>query len=293
MTCFVKRDDCIWLKHLSPNLQLALSRLAESEPVTLRLDGQDTVWCRMRSGPQGPINGIRIRRGTDIWRAIPRGAEFSLELSSVDGASAIPGVLAARYVSPRSCAPVLRSADRLFGEYFFADYSGAATGYGQKKSIKVAFAKADAPASLALGVFTRESLMDWMHQKLLFASERGVRVCLGEDHSYGFPMGLARELGIAKLPWRLAIANFLEGSYAADALASLVFLSLRQASTRGFDRVVWRIISGRRRRKATGCLRAIRARERMRLFRELPILDRAASDAVRRCRSTEWATKDP
>ena len=214
---FVKRDDGIWFKHLSPGLQLVLSRLVDSEPVCLKVNGQDTVWCRMRNGPQGPTPGIRITRGAEIWRSVPRGAEFSLELGTVSGVSAVGIEPSANPEPPRHLAPVLADGDGLFGEYFFADYSGAATGHGQRRSIKVAFAKAHFPASLDSGSFTRESLVDWMHRKLLSASSRGVRVCLGQDHSYGFPLGFARELGIAGLPWRSAMASFLDGTYAADA----------------------------------------------------------------------------
>ena len=82
MPHFIKRDDCIWFTHLSPDLRLVLSRLAESEPVCLKLNGQETVWCRMRNGPHGPTQGIRVTRGDEIWRAVPRGAEFSLELGA-------------------------------------------------------------------------------------------------------------------------------------------------------------------------------------------------------------------
>src|SRR3989442_15754401 len=83
MMYFVKRDDCIWFKHVSPDLQLVLSRLVDSEPVCLKVNGQDTVWGRMRNGPQGPTPGIRITRGTEVWRAVPRGSDFSLELGTV------------------------------------------------------------------------------------------------------------------------------------------------------------------------------------------------------------------
>jgi len=117
----------------------------------------------------------------------------------------------------RKLSPVTSSGTCLFGEYFFADYSGAASEHGQRKSIKVGFATPHCDVSLVPGAFTRESLLNWMHQKLLSASERGIRVCFGQDHSYGFPVGFAHELGIAGLPWRSSVESFLEGLYAADA----------------------------------------------------------------------------
>lgn len=216
VTYSIKKDDCIWLKHLSPDLHLVLSRLAESEPVCLNLNGHETIWCRMRSGPRGPTQGIRITRGNDVWRAVPRGAKFSLALGT-GGTTATASEPGAKPEPPRQQAAVLNNAGRFFGEYLFADYSGAASRYGQRKSIKAAFAKGQFPASVDPGVFTRESLLDWVHRKLLSASERGVRVCLGQDHSYGFPLGLGRELGLAAQPWRSAIAGFLEGGYASNA----------------------------------------------------------------------------
>ena len=145
---------------------------------------------------------------------------------------------------PKQQTAVLSSADRFFGEYLFADYSGAASECGQRKSIKVAYAAAHSPPFVDPGVFTRESLVDWMHRKLLSASERGVRVCLGQDHSYGFPLGLARELGIAAQSWRTAIASFLDGGYASDAprftgvpqFAAAINSWLR---SRGFEDYFW------------------------------------------------------
>ena len=76
VTYSIKKDDCIWLKHLPTDLQLVLSRLAESEPLCLKLNGQETVWCRMRSGPRGPTQGIRITRGNEVWRAILAERDF-------------------------------------------------------------------------------------------------------------------------------------------------------------------------------------------------------------------------
>jgi hypothetical protein len=213
----IKRDDCIWLKHLPPDLQLVLSGLAESESVCLKLNGHETVWCRMCSGPHGPTQGIRVTRGHEFWRSVPRGAGFSLELAAGSGAPLAVSEPAAKPEHARQKASVLDNDSRFFNEYLFADYSGAASGYGQRTSIKVAFAKAHFPATVDSGVFTRESLLDWMHRMLRDASERGVRVCLGQDHSYGFPLGLARELGIAAQPWRSGIASFLDGSYASGA----------------------------------------------------------------------------
>ena len=216
MVFSVKKDDCIWFKHLSPELQRLLSRLRESETVRLTVNDQETVWCRMRNGPHGPTHGIRITSGAEIWRAIPRGSEFRVAPATSSGATEIETEHLAGHRPLRKLATTA-TCGNLFGEYFFADYSGAATVHGQRKSIKIAVANGHLPASLDPGTFTRESLVEWMHQRLLAASARGVRVCFGQDHSYGFPLAFGRELGIAGLPWRSAIASFLDGGYASDA----------------------------------------------------------------------------
>jgi hypothetical protein len=269
MAYFTKRDDCIWFKHLSPELQLVLSRLGESEPVSLKLDGRETVWSRMRNGPLGPTLGIRIMRGADIWRAVPRGAEFSLELAPSSGAAVIGIDLTPEPVSLTPLAPASSNNGCLFGEYFFADYSGAASIHGQRKSIKVASWKRHSPTSLESGFFTRDSLVEWMHWKLLSAWRMGVRVCFGQDHSYGFPLGFARELGIAGLPWRSAVGSFLDGCYAADAprfssvpeFAAGINEWLR---SRGMSDYFWSAT-----KKSYKLPSAIRECERMRRFRVL------------------------
>jgi hypothetical protein len=171
----------------------------------------------MRNGRLKHTNGIRITQGTEIWRAIPRGAEFSIDALT-------PKEEQASFIKPDPAWPLpskttalLESSGCLFSKYIFADYSGAASPNGQRKSIKVAVARPEFPASLEIGTFTRESLLDWMHCTLISASERRLRVCLGQDHSYGLPLGLALELGIEKLPWRVAIAKFLDGGYTQGA----------------------------------------------------------------------------
>src|SRR5438445_621016 len=74
-----KRDDCIWFKHLPHELQRVLNALGAAESVSVILNGRETVWCRMRSGPGGPpTTGIRPLRGTEVWKAIARGNEFTI-----------------------------------------------------------------------------------------------------------------------------------------------------------------------------------------------------------------------
>jgi len=171
----------------------------------------------MLSGPQGPTPGIRITEGIDIWRSIPRGSNFSLEIQTADAAERLTTELFVGYEKEAVHPSVVSSDGCLFGEYVFADYSGAAADRIQRKAIRVAYAQRQLPPALVSGSFTRELLVQWMHQKLLSASEKGVRLCLGQDHSYGLPLGLAKQLGIDGQPWRSAIAAFLDGTYAPDA----------------------------------------------------------------------------
>lgn len=103
------------------------------------------------------------------------------------------------------------------------------------------------------GSFTRQLLVGWMHQKLLFASNSGVRLCLGQDHSYGLPLSVAEQLGIGGQPWRLAIASFLDGTYAADAPHFRPFPISLGTLTAGSVHTASPITSGRQLRKLTAC----------------------------------------
>src|SRR5260370_11469652 len=66
-------------------------------------------------GPQGSTPGIRITQGAEIWRAVPCGAEFSLQLGAADGVTAIGIEQAGKPEPPRQMVPVLANGDCLFG----------------------------------------------------------------------------------------------------------------------------------------------------------------------------------
>ncbi len=139
----IKRDVCIWFKHLSPEMRALLSGVGESGQITLWLNGVETVWVRMRNGAGRPTPGMRIVQGTEMWRAIPLSAEFSL---APRGSAAVTPrrVESAEAQTPFApkfvAAPGVRT---LFGEYIFADYSGAARLHNQRKAIVVASATPD------------------------------------------------------------------------------------------------------------------------------------------------------
>jgi len=107
----------------------------------------------------------------------------------------------------------------LFNTYLFADYSGARARVGQRNAIRLAHAEdLQSPVILARRL-TREELVDAFVDHLREATRRGRRVCFGQDHQYGIPFALGRELGVAHLPWREALEALCAGTYAANAPA--------------------------------------------------------------------------
>lgn len=114
----------------------------------------------------------------------------------------------------------------LFDRYIFADYSGAESRSAQRKAIRVAVADQDkSPVVLRRG-FTRDDLIDELLGRLA-----GARVCFGQDHQYGIPIGLAREIGLEGCSWREALRSLCDGTYGGPALA--------HASTFGADFNNW------------------------------------------------------
>jgi hypothetical protein len=107
----------------------------------------------------------------------------------------------------------------LFDRYLFADYSGARSVSSQRKTIKIAEATPSARADIIDGRYTRESLRHEIVRRLQQADQAGERVCFGQDHQYGLPVGFLRELGLENLRWRDALNSFFAGSYHSEAPA--------------------------------------------------------------------------
>jgi len=105
----------------------------------------------------------------------------------------------------------------LFDGYLFADYSGARDRSVQRKAIRLARAAGSNRPLLVQAPFTREGLVDEFVADLREASRLGKRICFGQDHQYGIPISLGRELGLADLPWRQAVESLCAGSYGIDA----------------------------------------------------------------------------
>lgn len=78
-----KHDDCIWLSHLPAELQEPLSSLQPETSINVLINGQPTVWKRMREGRDGrSTGGLKVYRGAHFWRAIERGQPFELALGT-------------------------------------------------------------------------------------------------------------------------------------------------------------------------------------------------------------------
>jgi hypothetical protein len=105
----------------------------------------------------------------------------------------------------------------LFDAYLFADYSGARDRAAQRKAIRLANADGTHSAVLVDRTFTRDELVDEFVLRLREASRRGQRICLGQDHQYGIPIGLGRELGIAHMPWSDALHALCTATYGRNA----------------------------------------------------------------------------
>ena len=110
----------------------------------------------------------------------------------------------------------MRSA-ALFNRYIFADYSGAKSRSAQRKAIRVAVAEQDKPPLILHRRFTREDLIDELLDQLDAATRAGARVSFGQDHQYGIPIGLGREIGLAGCTWRDALERLCNGTYGEAA----------------------------------------------------------------------------
>ena len=106
-----------------------------------------------------------------------------------------------------------------FDVYLFADYSGAASKSAQRRTIRLAIATRDAPPSVEYESFTREELSLVFVSRLRSATERGQRVLFGQDHQYGIPYALAKELGIETETWRATLRSLDAGDYGDGAPA--------------------------------------------------------------------------
>lgn len=87
-----------------------------------------------------------------------------------------------------------------FDIYAFADYSGAASIYLQRRSIALSIIKNSDNARFSSKGFTRESLRTEIEALLSHATTAKKRVLFGFDHSYSFPAGFYET--VTSVKWR-------------------------------------------------------------------------------------------
>jgi hypothetical protein len=104
-----------------------------------------------------------------------------------------------------------------FDEYLFADYSGAFDAHGQRKSIRLAAASAHCAASIVDRSLTRDELVGEFVERFERASRMAKRICFGQDHQYGVPIGLTKEIGLSGRTWRQILESLATGGYGNDA----------------------------------------------------------------------------
>jgi len=105
----------------------------------------------------------------------------------------------------------------LFDRYLFADYSGAIDKSAQRKAIRLAEASPTTEPIIVTKRFTRDDLVLEFVSRLREASRLGIRVCFGQDHQYGIPAALGRELALDSLPWREVLTRLCGGAYGSGA----------------------------------------------------------------------------
>lgn len=102
----------------------------------------------------------------------------------------------------------------LFDAYAFADYRG---GQRDGPGVVLCFALGVGPVCRVTGVRNRKTLDLAWRQMLRGASARGARLCFGQDHQYGVPIDLARELELPTDDWRMGMELLFAGARGALA----------------------------------------------------------------------------
>ena len=127
--------------------------------------------------------------------------------------------------SSRSASPVEITEDDLAGElrsfcreprdtsifdcYAFADYRGDKGDSGG--GVVLAVAIGSGPVRLVRGVSSRKSLSAALIRLLREATMSKSRVVFGQDHQYGLPLALTRELGLPN-EWRESMRRLFVGT---------------------------------------------------------------------------------
>lgn len=216
-----KRDGhVLWFKHLPKRLTEELEGLKPDETRLLLIDNNPTVWCRMQPSrtTNTPTQGVKIVSGRTYWDKIALGDSIEITMSAELPDLSVKPFDRITTTQQNALLPGDSTARTLFQKYVFADYSGAKSVSGQKKSIKLA---EEGEVSENRGqAFTRETLQAKTLDLLREATKQGQRVLFGRDHQYSIPLALALELGldVDTLGWRGVLAALVRGSYGGPRL---------------------------------------------------------------------------
>jgi hypothetical protein len=214
----VKRDTyAIWFKHLPGKLRKQFEGLEPNQTVNLIINGETTVWARMRRSSLGATEGLRLEKNRPMWESIPLGETFTLEntLSVAPNLREQLRVTAARVLRRHRT----EAGKPMFDGYQFADFSGARDTASQRKAIRIASARGDQKPRGAERSLTRETLQTETLRTVEAATEEGVRLAFGRDHQFSIPAGLADEIGLAGKTWREALDSLVHGTYGGPLLA--------------------------------------------------------------------------
>ncbi len=100
-----------------------------------------------------------------------------------------------------------------FSRLAFADYSGSASEYGQRKHIALAAGRVAAGRYRVRQGFTRETLRMEAGCQLQLAEKQGGRLLFGIDHNFSFPAGFLQALyGSGYKSWRKYLAVMMRGN---------------------------------------------------------------------------------
>jgi hypothetical protein len=98
-----------------------------------------------------------------------------------------------------------------FDVFLFADYSGAASESVQRRSIVLWRLERGGRPRKVPGSFTRAQLRRTLLHQLARATRKDRRVLFGIDHQWSWPRDLWTACGLARRPWRHALASLVAG----------------------------------------------------------------------------------
>ncbi len=213
-----------------------LSSVARQAFARLRVDGKDGLWRRWNHDNLAFSPADETTKGAFKVLVATKVEQF-VEIDFLEGVSSpLPpergAATAKRTAGARAIVPtlpiidvkaafdrwshpgVVRPQGALFDAYAFADYRG---GRHDGPGVVLCFALGPGPVCQVGEVRNRETLDRALKRLLRHASERGARLCFGQDHQYGVPVGFARELELPTDDWRTGMEVLFSGPRGACA----------------------------------------------------------------------------